>query len=108
MVCLGRRDRVYRSVKGVSDKGNAMANEKQGGSVVFNADNVAATLDGKGMLTVLIDTNKRLRPSREGKSMIIATTGGNRPIGLADGSTFRLGITAYAPQPKAAVEQATV
>jgi len=77
-------------------------------TVVFNADNVAATLDGKGMLTVLIDTNKRLRPSREGKSMIIATTGGNRPIGLADGSTFRLGITAYAPQSKAAVEQVTV
>mgnify|MGYP001571695706 FL=1 len=78
-------------------------------NVVFDADNVHAVLDGKGMLTVTIDTTKRLRPSRPptdkqglptgapSKSMIIGTTGGNRSVGLPDGSVFKLGITAYAP-----------
>jgi hypothetical protein len=76
--------------------------------VVFTGDNLVASVDGKGMLTISIDTTKRLRESRPTinrktgviqppKSMIIGTSGGNKPITLPDGTSIRLGLTAYVP-----------
>lgn len=79
-------------------------------AVVFSRENLVATCDAEGILTIQIDTTKRLRPSRpttnkDGtlnppKSMIIGTSGGNQPVTLADGTTFRLGLTAYVENPK--------
>lgn len=84
-----------------------MAKETQN-AVVFNEGNVLATLEGP-MLIIRVDTSKRLRESRPTidkktgavippKSLIIGTTGGNKPITLPDGSTFKLSLTAYQPK----------
>jgi hypothetical protein len=81
------------------------ANQSQ---VVFTGDNLVASVDGKGIMTITIDTTKRLRPSRPTidkktgaaippKSMVIGTSGGNKPLFLPDGTEIRLGLTAYQP-----------
>lgn len=77
-----------------------MANEKQAPQTVFDADNVSATLDGTGILTVVIDTNQRIGESESGKSLNVATTHGNKPIRLASGDSMRFGVTCYVPKPK--------
>lgn len=76
------------------------------GTIVFCGDNVAAELDGN-TLVIRLDVSKRLRPSRSTmnadgsvnppKSTIIATTGGNKPIGLPGGDVGRLSLTCYVP-----------
>lgn len=76
--------------------------------VVFNADNTHVSIEGS-ILTIRMDTSKRLRPSRPTvnkktgvvippKSMVVGTTGGNKPIVFyPDGSRLCLSVTAYVP-----------
>lgn len=96
---------IYRACDGESTphrtKRVAMV-DKQGSTMVFNADNVSATLDSEGILTVLIDTNQRIGESESGKSVNVASTHGNKPIRLPSGDSMRFGVTCYVPKPKTA------
>lgn len=42
--------------------------------------NVKITTDEKGIMTIIVDTNKEQGLSKSGKTMIIATTGGNKEV----------------------------
>ena len=44
------------------------------------------------ILTVVVDLNKTYGPSKSGKTVIIASTEGNLPIGGSNGATIRLNI----------------
>jgi len=48
-------------------------------------------------IIITIDTSKTLGPSRSGKSVIVATTGGNKKIDTPNG-VISLGINAYKPR----------
>lgn len=60
------------------------------GSLGTNAD---YSLDDKNILTIRIDLNKRLGASSTGKSIIVATTSGNKTIDRSGGVV--IGINAY-------------
>lgn len=49
------------------------------------------------VMTITVDLSKKLRPSASGKSMIIATTGGNQTI---SGTEVIAGINIYTKIPK--------
>ena len=59
-------------------------------------ENVAGSLDGS-ILTLKIDISKRLRPSSTGVTTIVATTGGNQPVGA---TKVVIGVNAYVKNPK--------
>ncbi len=42
-----------------------------------------------------VDTTKELGSSKSGKSMIIASSKGNKAVELSDGSTIKVGINIY-------------
>lgn len=49
-----------------------------------------------GVLYIAIPCEKRLRPSGSGKTLIVATTGGNKGLcELPDGRTVTIGLNAY-------------
>jgi len=52
--------------------------------------NVAITTDKKGIMTITVDTNKDFGLSKSGKTVIVATTGGNKE----EGSVF-IGLNVY-------------
>jgi len=53
--------------------------------------NVSMTVEGN-VLTVTIDLSQDFGPSKSGKTRIIATTAGNRPI---PGSDAKIGLNIY-------------
>lgn len=55
-------------------------------------ENIEAAVDGN-VLTIRIDLSKRLRDSGSGKTVIVATSGGNQPI--EGGGGVVLGLNAY-------------
>lgn len=56
--------------------------------------NITTKFDAKtGLLTLTIDTKKRLGPSASGKTTIIATTAGNAP--LPEAPEIIMGINVY-------------
>jgi len=58
--------------------------------------NVQAELkDGK--LIITIDTTQELGSSRSGKSLMVATTGGNQKVTTPEG-TISIGLNAYKPR----------
>lgn len=59
-------------------------------NVVHVGKNIEGTLDGN-ILTLKIDLSKRLGDSKSGKTTIVATSGGNQPVGMG----VILGINAY-------------
>lgn len=48
-----------------------------------------------GKLIITIDTTKDFGPSKSGKSVIIASTGGNAAMATPTGTQFKLGINCY-------------
>lgn len=59
--------------------------------------NVKMTLDGDKLL-VEIDLSKRLGESSTGKTIIVATTGGNVPV--PDAAGVSIGINCYVKNPE--------
>ena len=56
-------------------------------------DNVQGTVTDEGLLTLTVDLTKRLGPSKSGKTTMIATTSGPRPVGLTfDGTAVNVNI----------------
>jgi len=43
--------------------------------------NVKVTTDKNGVMTIKVDTSKEFGPSKSGKTIVIATTGGNIRVG---------------------------
>ncbi|WP_461369436.1 hypothetical protein [Candidatus Darwinibacter acetoxidans] len=58
---------------------------------MFSAGNIKAEVKGQ-TLHLEIDLSKRLGPSASGKTVIVATTSGNKQI---EGSDVILGLNAY-------------
>lgn len=53
----------------------------------------------KGFLVVRVPVNATPVPSSTGKSLIVATTGGNQPTAITvDGKTVKVGLTAFCKQ----------
>ena len=62
-------------------------------------ENVTGEVDEKGILTLRIDLNYVGGRSKSGKSLTVATTGGNVAVPNAPGNkVIKLGINAYSPQ----------
>ncbi len=59
---------------------------------MFEHGNVKGTLKGD-ILTLEIDVSKNLGPSKSGKTMIIATTAGNKPVTGKEGVI--IGVNCY-------------
>ena len=57
-------------------------------------ENVEVTQDGD-TLVLKIDTSKRLRDSKTGKTTLVATTGGNHQI---TGTNLKLGLNLFVPK----------
>lgn len=56
------------------------------------------TLDN-GILTIRIPVNDPPRPSASGKTLIVATSGGNKPTGATvNGQPVIVGLNAYIPR----------
>ncbi len=55
--------------------------------------NVQITTDKKGIMTITVDTNKEFGLSKSGKTVIVATTGGNKEV---DGIFVGLNVYRYA------------
>ena len=53
--------------------------------------NVNLKLDGN-MLTITVDISKRLAPSSSGKTIIVASTAGNKSVGAV-----KVGLNVFAP-----------
>lgn len=60
-------------------------------------ENLEYSLTDKGILTLTIDLNEEQGESASGKSIIVATTGGNQQV---PGSTVTVGFNAYRKLPK--------
>ena len=58
---------------------------------MFESGNIKGTLEGD-ILHLEIDLSKRIGPSASGKTIIVATTSGNKEI---PGSSVILGLNAY-------------
>lgn len=56
--------------------------------------NVKATVKGN-VLTITVDLSKDQGPSKSGKNMVIATTGGNAEVPMKAG--FKFGLNVYRP-----------
>ncbi len=54
--------------------------------------NVEMSVDGD-ILTVKVDISKRFGPSASGKTVIIASTGGN--VGIPDNNDIKIGLNIY-------------
>lgn len=53
-------------------------------------------------LVITIDKNKDLIRSSSGKTLIVASSGGNQPCGVTiNGQALRVGVNAYIPAPGA-------
>lgn len=48
-----------------------------------------------GKLTIVIDLAKNVGPSATGKTIVLGTTAGNKPIALPDGQSAFLGVNCY-------------
>ena len=59
--------------------------------------NVEFEIEGQ-YVTLVIDLNAQTEPSKSGKTLIVATTGGNKPIG--DGFVLGLNLYKYANEKK--------
>lgn len=59
--------------------------------------NIAYELSDKGIVTLTIDTKQRHGDSGSGKSIVVASTGGNMTI---PGTDVVFGINAYVKKPK--------
>ena len=57
-------------------------------------DNITAT-ENDGMVTLTVDTTKGGTPSKSGKSLVLASTRGNKTLRLKDGSEITVGINIY-------------
>lgn len=55
-------------------------------------DNVQMKVDNKNILTIKVDLNKDSGPSKSRKSIMIATTKGNRPVDQGREETIGLNI----------------
>jgi hypothetical protein len=47
------------------------------------------------VITITIDTDLTLGDSKSGKTVLIATTGGNQAIALPDGRQIKLGVNCF-------------
>jgi ABC-type polar amino acid transport system ATPase subunit len=54
--------------------------------------NASYSVDDKGVMTITVDLNIRLGPSASGKTMIIATTEGNKSIEGGAGAVIGMNI----------------
>ena len=59
---------------------------------------VSYSVDEKGLLSIEIDTTKDFGLSSSGKSTIIASSSGNKPIELPNGQVAYLGLNLYIKQ----------
>ena len=57
-------------------------------------DNVTAT-ETDGIVTFVVDTTKGGTPSKSGKSLVMASTRGNKTLRLSDGSEITVGLNIY-------------
>lgn len=48
-----------------------------------------------GVHTFAIELTGKEKPSKSGKTTVLATTGGNVTVTLADGTTAKMGVTIY-------------
>ena len=55
---------------------------------------ITYSIDDKGLLSIVIDTNQDFGRSTSGKSNIIASSSGNKPLEV-NGKTIYLGLNLY-------------
>ncbi len=60
-------------------------------------DNIDATIKGNA-LTLAIDLGKTLRPSKSGKSMLVASSAGRVTLHADNGQEFKLNLTIDKPR----------
>ena len=60
-------------------------------------DNITATMDGAA-LTLAVDLSKTLRPSKSGKSILVASSAGRVTLHGPDGTEFKLNLTIDKPR----------
>jgi len=58
-------------------------------------ENLLFIINGGKNVMFKVDFTKELGESKSGKSMIIASSKGNKPVVLPDGSTIKVGINVY-------------
>jgi len=66
-------------------------------------DSVYMDVDDNGILTLRIDTTKDIGPSASGKTIMIASSGGNKKINVGtedNGNNVMLGLNIYRYPPK--------
>ena len=66
-------------------------------------DSVYMNVDDKGILTLRIDTTKDIGPSASGKTIMIASSGGNKKINVGtedNEDNIMLGLNIYRYPPK--------
>ena len=69
-------------------------------SAMSLGENVKAIMDEKtGLLTLVIDTKKRLRDAKSGKSELVATTSGNKPMACG-GKIVYMSLNAFEYKPR--------
>ncbi|MHA1270541.1 MAG: hypothetical protein ACTSPY_12185 [Candidatus Helarchaeota archaeon] len=62
-------------------------------------ENIEYEIDGD-ILTLKIDLSKELGESKSGKSIVVASTRGNKRIKEYEKKTIMLGLNCYIPKPK--------
>jgi hypothetical protein len=81
-------------------KSNAVVSQAQAVEIDLGDKGVKGVLTGT-KLTLTIDLAKSFGPSSAGKSVIVATTSGNKRVcKLTDGRKIMVGVNAYIPNPE--------
>jgi hypothetical protein len=57
--------------------------------------NITTSVSKDRVLTITIDLKKELGPSKSGKTVLIATTEGNKAVANEDGKQIILGLNLY-------------
>lgn len=60
-------------------------------------ENVDVKVNDKGQILIVIDGTVDGKLSASGKSKVIASTRGNQPLALPNGTQIRLGINCFKP-----------
>lgn len=60
-------------------------------------ENIEARIEGNKLI-MEVDLTRRLRPSRSGKTISVATTSGNQKI-VTEHGTVAIGVNVYTPKP---------